>query len=68
MQYDAIIVDGRMRRRCLLQARGLLRSDTSTVILHDADRAYYHPALAGGKFGPRRVWVGTRADIVPGPA
>ena len=42
-RYDLVIVDGRRRRRCLLEARRLIRPN-GTVILHDAWRVYYHCA------------------------
>ena len=43
-KFDLIIVDGRKRRRCLLEARNLL-SQNGVVILDDAFRPYYHCAL-----------------------
>ncbi len=43
-RYDVIIVDGRKRRRCLLEAVKLLNPN-GTVILHDARRTYYHCAF-----------------------
>jgi hypothetical protein len=61
--FDLILVDGRMRRRCLERAATLLRDDDALVILHDADRPYYHPAFArfaAGRFLGSRVWVGHR--------
>ncbi len=43
-KYDFILVDGRKRRRCLLEARQLLKPG-GRVILHDARRTYYHSAF-----------------------
>ncbi|MGY2026945.1 hypothetical protein [Nocardia gipuzkoensis] len=42
-QFDAIFVDGRKRRRCLLEARNLI-ADGGVVLLHDAFRTYYQCA------------------------
>lgn len=43
-RYDVILVDGRKRRRCLLEARELLKPG-GVVLLHDAQRRYYHCAF-----------------------
>jgi len=43
-EFDLIIVDGRKRRRCLVEAQKLLKED-GVVVLHDAWRPYYHCAL-----------------------
>jgi hypothetical protein len=43
-KYDVIIVDGRKRRRCLLEVAKLLKPN-GTAILHDARRTYYHSAF-----------------------
>lgn len=43
-KFDFILVDGRHRRRCLLQAAALLKPD-GVAILHDAYRKHYHCAL-----------------------
>jgi hypothetical protein len=67
--YDLILIDGRMRRRCLERAALLLRDSLSRVVLHDAWRPYYHPAFARfprGRFLTRQVWVGQLADSAPG--
>ena len=63
--FDLILVDGRMCRRCLERAATLLRDERSLVVLHDAGRRHYHPALdrfARGRFLGERVWVGQRRD------
>lgn len=65
-RFDAIIIDGRCRRRCLAAAAGMLRDDNAIVILHDAERAYYHPAISGGHFVCPRLWVGHRGNLVTG--
>ncbi|MBT2489651.1 hypothetical protein J7E96_14220 [Streptomyces sp. ISL-96] len=44
MEYDIVIVDGRMRRRCLLAAAERLGPQT-VVLLHDAWHTHYHCAL-----------------------
>ncbi|MEX0651993.1 MAG: class I SAM-dependent methyltransferase [Candidatus Paceibacterota bacterium] len=40
-QYDLIFIDGRKRRRCVLEAKKLLKQN-GVVFLHDARRTYYH--------------------------
>jgi SAM-dependent methyltransferase len=56
-KYDLILVDGRKRRRCLLEASRLLKPG-GTVLLHDARRTYYHCAFSA--FPERRIllWSG----------
>ncbi len=44
-KYDFILVDGRKRRRCLLEASKLLKPG-GVAILHDARRTYYHCAFS----------------------
>lgn len=44
-KYDFILVDGRKRRRCLLEASKLLKPG-GTVILHDGRRTFYHSAFS----------------------
>ena len=69
--FDIVIVDGRFRRRCLHEARTIVAPD-GLVLLHDAQRAHYHEALAAypsGRFisGGRipgslihcQTWVGS---------
>ena len=43
-KYDLILVDGRKRLRCLIQAKTLL-NPRGIVILHDAHRKYYQSAF-----------------------
>jgi len=55
------IVDGRFRRRCLLAAAA--RADV--VVLHDAQRPYYHDAFSAYTFTARvgdMLWIGTQND------
>ncbi len=44
-QWDLVLVDGRHRRRCLLEAAHQLAAG-GVVVLHDAHRPYYHCAFA----------------------
>lgn len=58
--YDLILVDGRKRRRCLLEAANLVKP-TGVVVLHDAEREYYHcafQAYKSGEFLAHKLWVG----------
>ena len=43
-KFDFVLVDGRKRRRCLLEAQKLLNPN-GVVFLHDAQRKYYHCVL-----------------------
>jgi hypothetical protein len=61
LRFDAIFVDGRKRRRCLLEARRMV-ADDGVVILHDAQRPYYHCAFSAYPASRRvadELWVGT---------
>lgn len=40
-KFDFILVDGRARKFCLIKAFELLRDD-GIIVLHDANRQYYH--------------------------
>jgi len=42
--FDFILVDGRKRRLCILEAQKIVSSD-GVVFLHDAQRTYYHCAI-----------------------
>jgi hypothetical protein len=61
--YDLVLVDGRKRRRCLLEARQHL-ADRGVALLHDAWRPYYHCAFDAYR-SQRRVgdilWLGTES-------
>jgi hypothetical protein len=52
-----VIVDGRLRRRCLIEASRL----SSVIVLHDAQREYYHCAFSlfayQGRVGDM-LWIG----------
>lgn len=56
-KYDVILVDGRKRRRCLLEARNLLKPD-GVVFLHDARRTYYHCAFSAYPDSQVLLWTG----------
>lgn len=56
-KYDVILVDGRKRRRCLLEASKLLKSD-GVVILHDARRTFYHCAFSAFSDSRMLLWSG----------
>lgn len=59
-KFDFILVDGRKRRRCILEAKKLL-SDGGVVALHDAYRKYYHCAFKNfsySRFLKISLWVG----------
>ena len=60
-KFDMVIVDGRKRRRCLLNAAKILKPG-GTVFLHDAERNYYHCAFKefkNGKFLSKKLWSGS---------
>jgi len=60
-KYDIIIVDGRKRRRCLLEATKWLKHNGITI-LHDAHRKYYHCAFDVynySNFIGDDLWVGS---------
>lgn len=67
-KWDVIIVDGRKRRRCLIEAKDLLK-ENGIIILHDAQRDYYHSAFEYfdgkfitevDKFNGSRIWIGKK--------
>lgn len=64
LECDLAVVDGRKRRRCVLEAATLL-SPAGYVILHDAWRTYYHCACksfrSGRRFGDE-WWIGANND------
>lgn len=62
LSFDLILVDGRMRRRCLLEASQLMRPGGVTV-LHDASRAYYQCSFRAfnmSTFVGDDLWLGMR--------
>jgi len=48
--FDIIIVDGRFRRRCLIEAKDLL-APNGYIVLHDAHNKHYHSPLSLYKYG-----------------
>lgn len=65
MTFDMILVDGRKRRRCLLEAKRLL-APRGVVFLHDAHRKRYHCALAeypDSCFLTRDLWRGSNTRL-----
>ena len=58
-KFDLILVDGRKRRRCLIEASKLLK-DNGVVLLHDAQRSWYHSAFKyfNGGFLSEELWKG----------
>lgn len=61
--FDVVMVDGRKRRRCLIEASRLVASD-GAVLLHDAHRAYYHGAFSEYAQSHRigdDLWIGGHA-------
>ncbi len=64
-RFDLILIDGRKRRRCLLEASRLLAPGGATV-LHDAWREYYQCALGAFAQGTRigdELWVGAQEPL-----
>jgi len=66
-KFDFILVDGRARGECLEKARQIL-TQNGIIVLHDAQREYYHNALGFYKYGivlhdnysHRDLWVGSK--------
>lgn len=64
-RFDLVLVDGRKRRRCLLEAAQLL-SEQGVTVLHDAWRTYYEcafPAYASGTHIGDELWVGAQHPL-----
>jgi hypothetical protein len=60
-KFDLIIIDGRCRRRCLIEAKELLKED-GIVFLHDADRGHYGSSKSlfkNGKMISEFLWGAT---------
>ncbi len=65
-RFDLILVDGRKRRRCLIQAASLLK-EGGMAVLHDAQRTYYHCAFEHFRANSRLgeiLWFGTQMSEV----
>lgn len=62
-RFDVALVDGRKRRRCLVEASRMLAGD-GVALLHDAWRPYYHCAFDAYRT-ERRIgeilWIGTQS-------
>ncbi len=56
-KYDVILVDGRKRRKCLLEASKLLKPN-GVVLLHDARRTFYHSAFSVFPDSRMLLWTG----------
>jgi len=65
-KYDVIFVDGRKRRRCLLEATALLKP-SGVVLLHDARRTYYHSAFSAYPDSRMLLWTGLWVGKLEGP-
>ena len=66
--FDMVLVDGRKRRRCLLEAKRLL-APGGVVFLHDAYRKRYHCALSeypDSCFLTRDLWRGSNEKLPRG--
>lgn len=64
--FDFILLDGRARRECLAKAHAII-SKEGLVILHDAQREYYHPLFKLYKYqlllrdyAGRIIWMGSK--------
>lgn len=64
-KFDLIIVDGRKRRRCVIEAKKMI-TDQGVVFLHDAQRKYYRCVFKefndSTLLGPS-LWRGTKKNI-----
>ena len=49
-RFDVIIVDGRFRRRCLIEAKKI-SAPNGWVVLHDAHKERYHSSLSSYRYG-----------------
>ncbi|MEM7435802.1 MAG: hypothetical protein AAF436_11665 [Myxococcota bacterium] len=61
-RFDLILVDGRKRRRCLIEASALLKPN-GVAVLHDAQRTYYHCAFDSYRTNSllgEILWFGTQ--------
>ncbi|UYN88672.1 MAG: hypothetical protein KIT08_06100 [Anaerolineales bacterium] len=61
-RFDVVLVDGRKRRRCTLEAKELLKPG-GVVVVHDAYRPYYHCAFetyTAQQFIGDILWIGSK--------
>lgn len=56
-KYNVILVDGRKRRRCLLEASKILKPG-GVALLHDARRSHYHSAFSAYPDSRMILWSG----------
>lgn len=64
-RFDLVLVDGRKRRRCLLEAARLLQPD-GVAVLHDGWRPHYQCAFAAYRHHRRvgdELWVGAQREV-----
>ncbi len=66
---DLIIIDGRARKDCLVKAHEIL-AENGVVVLHDAQRQYYHESfsiykyqmmLSDYDFKDKMLWIGSKS-------
>ncbi|MBN1914249.1 MAG: hypothetical protein JW788_07625 [Candidatus Omnitrophica bacterium] len=68
-KFNFILVDGRARLDCLSKAHEMLE-DRGVVILHDAERKFYHAAFKLYKYSiliseePKSIWIGSNAPDI----
>ena len=65
-KFDLVLVDGRKRRRCLINTSSVVKPG-GIVLLHDADRKYYHCAFdsfSNHEFLSESLWVARIPDII----
>lgn len=70
-KYDLIFIDGVARKDCLKKAYELITED-GIVILHDAEREYYHEPFYLYKYQhtfsfkgrKRKIWIGSKCDKI----
>jgi hypothetical protein len=65
-KYDVIVVDGRKRRRCILEASKMLKPG-GVAILHDARRTHYHCAFSEYPDSKILLWSGLWRGKVEDP-
>jgi len=61
-RYDVVFVDGRKRRRCLIEASQLLKAK-GVVLAHDAYRTHYHCAFEhyrSHRMVGEILWIGSK--------
>lgn len=70
-KFDFILIDGRARKDCLMKALDII-NDKGVVILHDANRKYYHDSLRFYNYqilfenyrpNSHGLWIGSKDNI-----